>query len=60
VIDIWGADHHGYIPRMQAVVQALGHPADALAVRLIQLVSLTRGGKAVAMGKREGEFTTLA
>jgi arginyl-tRNA synthetase len=60
VIDIWGADHHGYIPRMQAVVQALGRPADALAVRLIQLVSLTRGGKAVAMGKREGEFTTLA
>jgi arginyl-tRNA synthetase len=60
VIDIWGADHHGYIPRMQAVVQALGRPADALAVRLIQLVTLTRGGKAVAMGKREGEFTTLA
>jgi len=60
VIDIWGADHHGYIPRMQAVVQALGRPAEALAVRLIQLVSLTRGGKAVAMGKREGEFTTLA
>jgi arginyl-tRNA synthetase len=60
VIDIWGADHHGYIPRMSAVVQALGRPADALAVRLIQLVTLTRGGKAVAMGKREGEFTTLA
>ncbi len=60
VIDIWGADHHGYIPRMQAVAQALGRPADALAVRLIQLVSLTRGGKAVAMGKREGEFVTLA
>ncbi len=60
VIDIWGADHHGYIPRMQAVAQALGQPADALAVRLIQLVTLTRGGKAVAMGKREGEFVTLA
>lgn len=60
VIDVWGADHHGYIPRMQAVAQALGRPADALAVRLIQLVSLTRGGKAVAMGKREGEFVTLA
>jgi arginyl-tRNA synthetase len=60
VIDIWGADHHGYIPRMQAVAQALGRPADALAVRLIQLVTLTRGGVAVAMGKREGEFTTLA
>jgi len=60
VIDIWGADHHGYIPRMQAVAQALGRPADALAVRLIQLVTLTRGGKVVAMGKREGEFVTLA
>jgi len=60
VIDIWGADHHGYIPRMQAVAQALGQPADALALRLIQLVTLTRAGKAVAMGKREGEFVTLA
>jgi len=60
VIDIWGADHHGYIPRMKAVAQALGRSADALAVRLIQLVTLTRAGKAVAMGKREGEFVTLA
>lgn len=60
VIDIWGADHHGYVPRMEAVVQALGHPPDAFAVRLVQLVSLTRGGKAVAMGKRQGEFTTLS
>lgn len=60
VIDIWGADHHGYVPRMEAVVQALGHPPESLVVRLVQLVSLTRGGKAVAMGKRQGEFTTLA
>ncbi|MFC1657520.1 arginine--tRNA ligase [Candidatus Moduliflexota bacterium] len=60
VIDIWGADHHGYVPRMEAVVQALGHPGDALDVRLVQLVSLSRGGKAVAMGKRQGEFTTLS
>ncbi len=59
-IDVWGADHHGYVPRMQAVVQALGHPADALAVRLVQLVSLSRGGEAVPMGKRQGEFTPLA
>ena len=42
VIDIWGADHHGYIPRMQAVAQALGQPADALAVRLIQDRKSTR------------------
>ncbi len=60
LVNVWGADHHGYIPRMKAVVQALGHSPDSLEVRLVQLVSLTRGGKAVAMGKREGEFTTLA
>lgn len=60
VINLWGADHHGYVPRMKAVVEALGHAPEDLAVRLIQLVSLTRGGKAVAMGKRQGEFTTLA
>jgi arginyl-tRNA synthetase len=60
VIDLWGADHHGYVPRMKAVVQALGYSPDALDVRLVQLVSLTRGGTAVAMSKRQGEFTTLA
>jgi arginyl-tRNA synthetase len=60
VINVWGADHHGYVPRMEAVVQAFGRPPGALSVRLVQLVTLTRGGRAVAMGKREGEFTTLA
>jgi arginyl-tRNA synthetase len=60
VINLWGADHHGYVARMKAVVQALGYSPDALDVRLVQLVSLTRGGKAVAMGKRQGEFTPLA
>jgi arginyl-tRNA synthetase len=60
VINLWGADHHGYVPRMKAVAEALGRSPDDLAVRLIQLVSLTRGGTAVAMGKRQGEFTTLA
>jgi arginyl-tRNA synthetase len=59
IIDIWGADHHGYIPRMQAVIQALGSPKDKLRVLLVQLVSLLKGGKPVQMSKRAGEFITL-
>jgi arginyl-tRNA synthetase len=59
VIDIWGADHHGYIPRMSAAVQALGHEKDALKVILVQLVSLLRDGKPAAMSTRSGEFVTL-
>ncbi len=57
--DIWGADHHGHIPRMQAALKALGQDPDRLSVILIQMVSLLRDGKPVAMGKREGEFVTL-
>ncbi len=59
LIDVWGADHHGYIPRMQAVMQAYGHPADRLRVVLVQLVKLLRGGVEVKMSKRTGEFITL-
>jgi arginyl-tRNA synthetase len=59
VIDIWGADHHGYIPRMSAAVQALGYPKEALKVILVQLVNLLRDGKPVAMSTRSGEFDTL-
>lgn len=59
IIDIWGADHHGYIPRMKAAVQALGRDPDALRIILVQLVSLLRGGKPVAMSTRAGEFVTL-
>jgi arginyl-tRNA synthetase len=59
VIDIWGADHHGYIPRMSAAVQALGYEKDALKVILIQLVNLLRDGKPAAMSTRSGEFVTL-
>jgi arginyl-tRNA synthetase len=59
VIDIWGADHHGYIPRMSAAVQALGYEKDALKVILVQLVNLLREGKPVAMSTRSGEFITL-
>ncbi|MER3423516.1 MAG: arginine--tRNA ligase [Nitrospiraceae bacterium] len=59
LIDVWGADHHGYIPRMQAVMQAYGHPKDRLRVVLVQMVNLLRGGQKVEMSKRAGEFITL-
>ncbi len=59
VIDIWGADHHGYLPRMSAGIQALGYPPESLRVVLVQLVNLLRGGKPVAMSTRSGEFVTL-
>jgi arginyl-tRNA synthetase len=60
VVDIWGADHHGYVPRMKAAVQALGRNADDLQVILVQLVNLLRDGQQVAMSTRAGEFVTLA
>ena len=58
-IDIWGADHHGYIPRVKAAIEALGKPADWLEVILIQLVKLFKHGKEVKMSKRAGNFVTL-
>jgi len=60
VVDIWGADHHGYVPRMKAAVQALGRDADDLKVILVQLVNLLRGGEQIAMSTRAGQFETLA
>ncbi|MDR1872763.1 MAG: arginine--tRNA ligase [Deltaproteobacteria bacterium] len=59
VVDVWGADHHGYIPRMKAAVAALGYKPDQLGVVLVQLVSLLRGGQLVSMSTRAGEFVTL-
>jgi arginyl-tRNA synthetase len=59
VIDVWGADHHGYIPRMRAALQALGYPAEFFDVELVQLVKVVRGGEEVKMSKRSGEFITL-
>jgi arginyl-tRNA synthetase len=59
LIDVWGADHHGYIARMRGALMALGEPGDCLEVCLIQFVSLFRGGEKVAMGKRDGQFVTL-
>ena len=59
LINIWGADHHGYIPRMQAAVEAFGYPKDRLKVVLVQIVNLLRGGQRVTMSKRAGEMVTL-
>ncbi len=59
LVNIWGADHHGYIPRVQAVIQAFGHPKESLRVLLVQLVALLRHGQPVAMSKRAGDFVTL-
>jgi arginyl-tRNA synthetase len=59
VIDVWGADHHGYIPRMRAVLSALGFPPEFFDVALVQLVKVVRGGEEVKMSKRSGEFVTL-
>jgi arginyl-tRNA synthetase len=59
VIDVWGADHHGYIPRMRAVLSALGYPPEYFDVALVQLVKVVRGGEEVKMSKRSGEFVTL-
>jgi arginyl-tRNA synthetase len=59
IIDIWGADHHGYIARMKAAVQALGYPEDSLEIIIGQLVNLLRGGEPVRMSKRTGEMVTL-
>jgi arginyl-tRNA synthetase len=59
VIDVWGADHHGYIPRMTAAIEACGHDRSQFHVILVQLVNLLRGGEPVAMSTRAGEFVTL-
>ncbi|MEA3416699.1 MAG: arginine--tRNA ligase [Thermodesulfobacteriota bacterium] len=59
VIDIWGADHHGYIPRIKASIEAAGYSKDRFDVILVQLVNLLRGGEPVAMSTRAGEFVTL-
>ncbi len=60
VIDVWGADHHGYVPRMKAALAAFLIPPERLSIILVQLVNLLRDGKPVAMSTRGGEFVTLA
>ncbi len=59
VIDIWGADHHGYVPRVKAALTALGDDADKLDVLLVQFAILYRGGEKLQMSTRSGEFVTL-
>jgi arginyl-tRNA synthetase len=59
IIDIWGADHHGYIPRVRAAMSALGADESKLKVLLVQFASLYRGEEKVQMSTRSGEFVTL-
>nr|WP_320048412.1 arginine--tRNA ligase [uncultured Desulfuromonas sp.] len=59
VIDVWGADHHGYVPRMKAVLAALGRNPEDLQIILVQLVNLLREGEQIAMSTRAGKFVTL-
>lgn len=60
VVDVWGADHHGYVSRVKAAMEALGHNPERLKVILIQMVSLIKGGEKVSMSTRQGEFIPLS
>ncbi len=59
LINIWGADHHGYIPRMKAAIQALGYDRDKLEVEVIQMVQLYKNGEKYKMSKRTGNAVTM-
>lgn len=59
LIDIWGSDHHGYVPRVRAAIEALGYSPDVLKVILVQFVTLVREGEKISMSTRSGEFITL-
>ena len=59
VINVWGADHHGYIARVKASLAALGYDPDALEIQLVQFANLFENGEKVAMSTRSGEFVTL-
>ncbi len=59
IVDIWGPDHHGYIPRMKAAIKALGFSENSLSVLIVQLATLHKGGQVVSMSTRAGEFVTL-
>jgi len=60
LIDVWGADHHGYVPRMKAAMQALGHDPAELECQILQLVNLVKGGEPVRFSKRAGDIVELA
>ena len=59
LINVWGADHHGYIPRMKAVIEAFGYAQDTLEVIVVQMVNLLRNGEKMQMSKRAGSFVTM-
>src|SRR5690606_6511523 len=59
IINVWGADHHGYIPRMRAAIEALGYPSEKFHVKIIQMVNLFEGGEKVRMSKRTGKAVAL-
>lgn len=59
IINVWGADHHGYIPRMRAALEAMGYPVDKFSVKIIQMVNLFEGGEKVKMSKRTGKAVSL-
>jgi len=59
VIDLFGPDHHGYVARLRAAMEALGHPPEAFEVLIVQLVTLLRDGQPVRMSKRRGEFVLM-
>jgi len=59
LVNVWGADHHGYIPRLKAALQALGYKEDQLQILVMQMVSLFQGGEKIKMSKRTGKAVTL-
>lgn len=59
LINVWGADHHGYVPRMKAAMQALGHEPDDLEIVITQLITIMRGEEEMKMAGRAGEFVTI-
>ena len=60
IIDIWGADHHGYVPRIEAVMKAFGYDSSRFRVVLVQMVNLLKHGEPFQMSKRAGNFVTLS
>lgn len=59
VVNLWGPDHHGYIPRVKAACQALGYPPEKISILIVQLTTLYRKGEQIKMSKRAGEYVTL-
>ena len=59
LVNLWGPDHHGYVPRLKAACEALGHPSKQVAILIVQLATLYRNGVPVRMSTRAGEFVTL-